>query len=378
MIQNLEVALRAGAITIPKDVIVKMEDLIKYPDGKFTLVCTGSQGEFNAVLNRMASGAHRHVKIKNTDVVVFSSNAIPGNEKYVVRTVDGLMREGSRVIQNGKTHLTGVGPLHLSGHGYYDDHVKLITALNPTYYMPIHGEFHMLVHNAELAEKDCAIPRDHIFVCDSGDVLEITPGGARKNGRIQVGGVMYDDSGSIVSEVVLKDRIHMSQEGIFVVMLTVQRGTGRLLTSPDIISRGFIYLRDSEELMNLIRQYLKQKVARSFGGKKVDMDVLKKEIKDEITHLLYDQTRRTPIVIPVINEVGGGRVVPAAPAKPARREARPGRSRSRRGSSAPEATATPGAATAEYKRPPAKTFPPKQVPDTEVAEPKNHREVPAY
>ena len=132
MIQNLEVALRAGAITIPKDVIVKMEDLIKYPDGKFTLVCTGSQGEFNAVLNRMASGAHRHVKIKNTDVVVFSSNAIPGNEKYVVRTVDGLMREGSRVIQNGKTHLTGVGPLHLSGHGYYDDHVKLITALNPT------------------------------------------------------------------------------------------------------------------------------------------------------------------------------------------------------------------------------------------------------
>ena len=378
MIQNLEVALRAGASTIPKDVIVKMEDLIKYPDGKFTLVCTGSQGEFNAVLNRMASGAHRHVKIKNTDVVVFSSNAIPGNEKYVVRTVDGLMREGSRVIQNGKTHLTGVGPLHLSGHGYYDDHVKLITALNPTYYMPIHGEFHMLVHNAELAEKDCAIPRDHIFVCDSGDVLEITPGGARKNGRIQVGGVMYDDSGSIVSEVVLKDRIHMSQEGIFVVMLTVQRGTGRLLTSPDIISRGFIYLRDSEELMNLIRQYLKQKVARSFGGKKVDMDVLKKEIKDEITHLLYDQTRRTPIVIPVINEVGGGRVAPAAPAKPARREARPGRSRSRRSSPAPEATATPGVATAEYKRPPAKKFPPKQVPDTEVAEPKNHREVPAY
>ena len=235
----------------------------------------------------------------------------------------------------------------------------------------------MLVHNAELAEKDCAIPRDHIFVCDSGDVLEITPGGARKNGRIQVGGVMYDDSGSIVSEVVLKDRIHMSQEGIFVVMLTVQRGTGRLLTSPDIISRGFIYLRDSEELMNLIRQYLKQKVARSFGGKKVDMDVLKKEIKDEITHLLYDQTRRTPIVIPVINEVGGGRVAPAAPAKPARREARPGRSRSRR-SSTHDAAATPEAAPAEYKRPPAKKFPPKQVPDTEVAEPKNHREVPAY
>ena len=305
IIQNLEVALRSGTIKIPKDTIMKMEDIVRQPDGKITIVCTGSQGEFNAVLNRMASGAHKHIKIKGSDVVVFSSNPIPGNEKNVVRTVDGLMREGSDVIQNGKTHLTGVGPLHLSGHGYYDDHIKLINALNPTYYMPIHGEFHMLVHNARLAEKECHIPRQRIFVCDAGDIIEIdAERQAKKAGRIQVGGVMYDDSGAIVSEVVLKDRIHMSQEGMFVVVLTVQRGTGRLLTSPDIISRGFIYLRDSEELMSLIRQYLKQKATRSFAGK-YDLDVVKKEIRDEVTHILYDQTRRTPIVIPVINEIGG-------------------------------------------------------------------------
>ncbi|HMH70158.1 MAG TPA: ribonuclease J, partial [Candidatus Saccharimonadales bacterium] len=291
MIQNLEVALRAGVIKIPKDVVVKMEDVVKLPDGKVTIVCTGSQGEFNAVLNRMASGSHKFIKIKNSDVIVFSSNPIPGNEKYVVRTVDGLMREGSDVIQNGKTHLTGIGPLHLSGHGYYDDHVKLINALNPKYYLPIHGEFHMLHHNAELAEKECGIPRDNIFVCDSGDVIEIDSEGARKSGRIPVGGIMYDDSGAIVSEVVLKDRIHMAGEGMFVVVLTVARGSGRLMTSPDIISRGFIYLRDSEELMGTIRQYLKQKVARSFGGKRVDLDIVKKELKDEITHILYDQTR---------------------------------------------------------------------------------------
>jgi len=305
MIQNLEVALRAGVIKIPKDVVVKMEDVVKLPDGKVTIVCTGSQGEFNAVLNRMASGSHKFIKIKNSDVIVFSSNPIPGNEKYVVRTVDGLMREGSEVIQNGKTHLTGIGPLHLSGHGYYDDHVKLVNALNPKYYLPIHGEFHMLHHNAELAEKEAGIPRENIFVCDSGDVVEIDSEGARKAGRIPVGGIMYDDSGAIVSEVVLKDRIHMASEGMFVVVLTVARGSGRLMTSPDIISRGFIYLRDSEELMGSIRQYLKQKVARSFGGKKVDLDIIKKELKDEITHILYDQTRRTPIVIPVINEIGG-------------------------------------------------------------------------
>ena len=306
MIQNLEVALRANAIKIPKDVVVKMEDIIKLPDGKVTIVCTGSQGEFNAVLNRMATGAHKHIKIKGSDVVVFSSNPIPGNEKYVVRTIDGLMREGSDVIQNGKSHLTGVGPLHLSGHGYYDDHVKLINALNPTYYLPIHGEFHMLAHNAELAEKECAIPANNIFVCDSGDVVEFYhDGSAKKAGRVPVGGIMYDDSGAEVSEVVLKDRIHMANEGIFVVVLTVSKSSGRLLTSHDIISRGFISLRDSEELMNLIRQYLKQKAARLFNGRKLDMETAKKELREELTHLLYDQTRRTPIIIPVINEIGG-------------------------------------------------------------------------
>jgi ribonuclease J len=359
MIQNLEVALRAGTIKIPKDVVVKMEDIVKFPDGKVTIVCTGSQGEFNAVLNRMASGAHKFIKIKNSDVVVFSSNPIPGNEKYVVRTIDGLMREGSDVIQNGKTHLTGVGPLHLSGHGYYDDHVKLINALNPTYYMPIHGEFHMLVHNAELAEKECAIPRDNIFVCDSGDVIEITADGARKNGRVPVGGTMYDDSGAIVSEVVLKDRIHMANEGMFVVVLTVQKGTGRLLTSPDIISRGFIYLRDSEELMGLIRQYIKQKAARGFSGKKTDIDQLKKEIKDEITHILYDQTRRTPIVIPVINEIGGG----------SNSGNNGNNGNQQNGQQNPQQAQRP-AGVKPFVRPAPKQFPPRQQPDTEANQPK--------
>ncbi len=310
MIQNLEVALRTGIIKVPKDVVVKMEDIVKLPDSKVTIVCTGSQGEFNAVLNRMASGSHKYIKIKNSDVIVFSSNPIPGNEKFVTRIVDGLMREGSDVIQNNKTHLTGIGPLHLSGHAYHDDHVNYINALNPKYYMPIHGEFHMLAHNAEIAEQKAGINRSNIFVCDSGDILEVSAEGAKKAGRFPVGGIMYDDNGAIVSEVVLKDRMHMASEGMFIVVLTVQRGNGRLLTSPDIISRGFIYLRDSEELMGLIRQYLKQKVARSFAGKNIDLDAIKKELKEEITHILYDQTRRTPIVIPVINEIGGGANTP--------------------------------------------------------------------
>ena len=354
MIQNLEVALRTGVIKVPKDTVVKMEDIIKMADNKVTIICTGSQGEFNAVLNRMATGAHKYVKIKSSDVVVFSSNPIPGNEKYVVRTVDGLMREGGEIIQNGKTHLTGVGPLHLSGHGYYDDHVRVINAVKPTYYIPNHGEFHMLVHNAELAEKECSIPRDHIFVCDPGDIIEITANGAKKIGRIHAGGVMYDDAGEIVSEVVLKDRIHMSQEGMFVVVLTVQRGTGRLLTSPDIISRGFIYLRDNEELMGMIRQYLKQKASRSFTGR-YDIEVVKKEIRDEITHILYDQTRRTPIVIPVINEVGVNKTVAQRPQMNARVAKQP-----------------------LMPAPSKRKFPRKQVPDTETVVPRKRPDSRSY
>lgn len=312
MLQNLEVALRSNTIKIPKDTIVRMEDVVKLPDSKVIVVCTGSQGEFNAVLNRMASGAHKYLKVKRTDVILFSSSSIPGNEKYIVRTVDNLMREGGDVIQDRKTHLYGVGRIHLSGHAYYDDHVKLINAVKPKFYMPIHGEFHMLVHNAELAAKECAISQDNIFVCDSGDVIEITPDQmAKKAGRVPVGGVMYDDSGEEVSEVVLKDRIHMSNEGMFVVVLTVNKKTGRLLTSPDIISRGFIYLRDSEELMNTIRQYLKQKIARSYSaGRRLDIDDLKRELKDDVAHILYDQTRRTPIVITVVNEISAGGGLP--------------------------------------------------------------------
>lgn len=376
MIQNVEVALRTGTITVPKDVIVKMEDIVKLPDGKVTIICTGSQGEFSAVLNRMANGSHKFIKIKNSDQIVFSSNPIPGNEKYVTRTVDGLMREGSGVIQNGKTHLTGIGPLHLSGHGYYDDHVKLINALNPEYYLPIHGEFHMLVHNAELAEKEAGIPRSNIFVADSGDVIEISDGKAKKAGRVPVGGVMYDDSGEIVSEVVLKDRIHMASEGMFVVVLTVQKGSGRLMTSPDIISRGFIYLRDSEELMGIIRQYLKQKVARTFNGRKVDLDVVKKEIKDELTHVLYDQTRRTPIVIPVINEIGGG----GGGAKQGGNGDQQGRRQGQNGRGPRPQQQPQDAKTgdAHFKRPAPKKFPAPQVPDSEATEPKARPEARAY
>ncbi|MBR2831077.1 ribonuclease J, partial [Candidatus Saccharibacteria bacterium] len=303
MINNLEVALRAKEIKVPKDTIMKMEDIIKLPDEKVCIVCTGSQGELNAVLNRMVTGAHKFIKIKSSDTIVFSSNPIPGNEPHVVNTVDGLLREGAQVIQNGKTHLTNIGPLHLSGHAYYEDHVDLVTRMHPTNYMPYHGEFYMLEHNAEMAENVIGIPRDRILVSDDGDIVELTSDKRiRKAGRIPVGNKLYDDADQPVHEAVIKDRIHISREGIFIIVLTVNKKTGHLMKTPDIVSRAFIYLDNSEELIGKIRHYLRQKTDKSISTDP-EMKVLKEEIKEDISHILFDATGHTPIVIPVINKV---------------------------------------------------------------------------
>ena len=303
MINNVEVALRAKSIKVPKDTIVKMEDIIKLPDEKVCIVCTGSQGELNAVLNRMVTGAHKYIKIKSTDTIVFSSNPIPGNEPHVVNTVDGLLREGAQVIQNGKTHLTNIGPLHLSGHAYYEDHVDFVTRLHPTNYMPYHGEFYMLEHNAEMAENVLGIPKDRILISDDGDIVEFTKDKKiRKNGRIHVGNKLYDDADQLVHEAVIKDRIHISREGIFIIVLTLNKKTGHLMKTPDIVSRAFIYLDNSEELIGKIRHYLRQKTDKSISTDP-EMKVLKEEIKEDITHILFDATGHTPIVIPVINKV---------------------------------------------------------------------------
>ncbi len=303
MINNIEVALRAKAIKVPKDTIVKMEDIIKLPDERVCIVCTGSQGELNAVLNRMVTGAHKYIKIKQTDTIVFSSNPIPGNEPHVVNTVDGLLREGAQVIQNGKTHLTNIGPLHLSGHAYYEDHVDFVTRLHPTNYVPYHGEFYMLQHNAEMAENVIGIPHDRILVSDDGDVIELTKEKTiRKCGRIHVGNKLYDDADLPVHEAVIKDRIHISREGIFIIVLTLNKKTGHLVKTPDIVSRAFIYLDNSEELIGKIRHYLRAKTDKSISTDP-EMKVLKEEIKEDITHILFDATGHTPIVIPVINKV---------------------------------------------------------------------------
>lgn len=301
MINTAEIALRTKELKVPKDTVMKIEDIVKIPDGQVTIICTGSQGELNAVLNRMASGAHKYVKIKGSDVVLFSSNPIPGNEPQVVNTIDGLLREGSSVIQNGRSHLTGIGPIHLSGHAYYDDHVIFVKTLNPRNYMPIHGQFFMLEHNAEMAHNVVGLPKENILVCDNGDIVELLPNKTiRKNGRIHVGSIMFDSSNNEVNDAVVKDRLHIASQGIVVLVMLINKKTGRLAKTSDIISRAFIYLKDNEELMSRIRHYLKIKIDKD-GRNAGDLKELKEEIKDDVSQILYDETAHTPIVIPVIN-----------------------------------------------------------------------------
>lgn len=303
MINAVEIALRSKKIKVPKDTIAKMEDIVKMDDSKVTIVCTGSQGELNAVLNRMATGAHRFVKIKATDVVVFSSSPIPGNEPKVASTVDGLIREGAGVVQHGRGHYHGIGPLHLSGHAYYDDHVRLVETLRPKNYLPVHGEFYMLQHNAEMAQKVLGLKRERILVADSGDIIELTKNKTiKKGGRIHVGSILYDNTGNTVHDAVVKDRLHISTEGVFIIVLTINKKTGRLMKTPDVISRAFVYLKDSEELVGKIRHYLRVKTDREVG-RQIDINDLKQEIKDDVSHLLFDSTGHTPIVIPVVNKV---------------------------------------------------------------------------
>lgn len=300
MMSTVEVAVRAQELHVSKGLIVKMEDALRLPDSQVVILCTGSQGETNAVLHRMATGAHKDIKIKATDCVVLSSNAIPGNEPQVAAVVDDLTRGGSEVFQHGKSHLHGSGPLHLSGHAYYEDHVKLVTTLKPRAYLPVHGEFAMLQRNAEMAANIAGVARDQIFVVDDGDSIELAKGGrVRVAGRVQAGLVLRDQRGRAVHESVIKDRLHIATEGIFTVVATISKKDGRLLKSPDIVSRACTYMKESDALLGTIRASLR----RQFVQKRAIDARFKKELQRTIMHLIYDNTGKAPIVLVVVNQV---------------------------------------------------------------------------
>lgn len=303
MLANIELAVKMGYLKVPRGLIVRMQDAVKLPENQIVILCTGSQGEQNSALTRMSTGDHPFVKIKTGDTVVMSSNPIPGNEKTIVATVDLLMREGALVLQNNTRDLDGYGLLHVSGHASRDDLTEMIRLIRPKYFMPIEGEYHMLTRHAKLAEET-GMKNHQIFIADNGDVLEFTPSRVKSTAKVPAGLIMIDGSGvGDVEGIVLRDRITIAASGIFVIVALVDKKTGQLISSPDIISRGFIYMKENEKLINETRNEIKKIFAKHNAHQPTDWNQFKLKIRDDISNYLYKRTKRNPMVIPVINEV---------------------------------------------------------------------------
>ncbi len=321
MVSTLEMAVRHGFVKIPKGTFIPINSANTLPDDKIVVVCTGSQGEPSAALVRMSTGDHRHIKMKPQDTVVLSSTPIPysGNDANIRSMVDDLLKKDVHVYRHETREVDGCGPLHVSGHASQEEYKDMINYIRPKFFVPIYGDFTAKKYHIELAVEE-GIPRKNTLNVDNGDVITFTSDKMELSGQVPHGTVLVDQTGAIVSNVVVKDRIMMSQDGLVTVVLTVDRKTGQALTSPDIISRGFIYMRDNEELMNELRGELRRAVQQRF--KRIDLDRFKQEIREHVTHFLYDKTQRSPIIIPVVNVIGkGGTVAPngtngEAPAKP--------------------------------------------------------------
>lgn len=303
MVSTLEMAVRNGFVKIPKGTFVPIASVNTLKDHEAVIICTGSQGEPSSALQRMSNGEHRHVKLKEQDTVVLSSSPIPytGNDAKVRSMVDDLYRKGVHVFRHETREIDGCGPLHVSGHASIEEYRDMINMLRPKFFVPIYGDYTAKRQHIEIAVEE-GIPRDKTVNADNGDIIAFTPDKMEIIGKVPHGTVLIDQTGAIVSNVVVKDRLMLSNEGLVAVVLTIDKKTAQLMTSPDIISRGFIYMKGQEELMNDFRAELKRAVAQRF--KRVDLDRFKLELKEHVTHFLYEQTGRSPIVIPVVNVVG--------------------------------------------------------------------------
>lgn len=302
MLGYVEIAVRQGILRIPKGMIVPMQQMNNIPDDQLLIMCTGGQGEPNAALQRMSEGEHKYIKLKADDTVVISSSPIPGNEVRYDQISNRLSRKGVRLFRHPTHELDGCGALHVSGHARRDELREMIQLIQPKFFIPVHAGALRRRYHAELAIQE-GVPRQNVILPNNGDSLYFTGETVERGGQAPYGSLLVDQTGNVVSGLVIKDRLLLSEEGILTVILTVDKKSGQLLTSPDIISRGFIAMRDSGELMSLFRLELRRAVKQRFM--RVDLDRFKVEMRDFVTHFLFDQTGRSPIVIPVVNVIGG-------------------------------------------------------------------------
>ena len=294
MVNVIATASELGYLNIPENTLIEVDQLKNYPDEQTVLITTGSQGESMAALSRMANGTHRKISIKPRDTIIFSSHPIPGNEKAVSNVINELSMKGANVVMQDT---------HVSGHAC-EEEIKLIYSLvRPKYTVPIHGEYKHRKAQARIAEK-MGMEKDHIFMLSSGDVLEVSEDSAKVTGKVHTGAIMVDGLGvGDVGNIVLRDRQHLAEDGIIIVVLTLQSGTGQVLAGPDIVSRGFVYVRGSEDLMESARAVLIDTMDRCMDKNITDWTKIKNEIKDALGDFVWKETQRRPMIMPIIMEV---------------------------------------------------------------------------
>lgn len=296
MERNINISMELGYLKVPQGVLIDIKTINSLPDHKVVVMCTGSQGEEYSALVRMANGDHRHIKIKKNDTVILSASQVPGNELSVESTINKLYREGAEVITNKQLDV------HASGHANREEIKLLLSLVKPKYLIPIHGDYRRFVEHAKLA-VGVGIPLENSLIIENGQIAEFDEQGNGRviSSRIPTGQILIDGSGiGDVGEIVLRDRQTMAKDGVFVVILTIDRNKG-LVTSPDIISRGFVYMREAESLISSAREIAKS-VSTSFinSEETPNWEILKKQLRDKITEYLFEQTARNPMVIPVI------------------------------------------------------------------------------
>ena len=293
MVNIISVASELGYLRIPENTLIEIDQVKNYPDEKVVLITTGSQGESMAALSRMAANIHKKITIKPNDTIIFSSNPIPGNEKAVSKVINELSMKGAKVIFQD---------VHVSGHACQEE-IKLIYSLvKPKYAIPVHGEYRHLTAQKHVVE-DLGIPKENIFILASGNVLEMDEHGAAVTGSVQTGAIFVDGLGvGDVGNIVLRDRQHLSEDGIMIVVMTLERHSNVVLAGPDIVSRGFVYVRESEDLMEHAREVVEKALDSCLERNITDWGKIKNVVKDALGEFLWKRTKRSPMILPIIME----------------------------------------------------------------------------
>lgn len=297
MVNVVKAATDLGYLVIPEGTMVDIDQIDRYPSEKVVIITTGSQGEPMSALSRMAASEHRKIEIEPGDLVIISASPIPGNEKSIFKVINELFKKGADVIYES------LADVHVSGHACQEELKLIHNLVKPKFFMPVHGEYRHLKQHANLANK-LGMPMENIFMMEIGKVLELTTDTAKINGSVTSGRVLVDGLGvGDVGNIVLRDRKHLSQDGLIVVVITTEKETGQVIAGPDIISRGFVYVRESEDLIDKVREIVKTTIVKCEGKNRNDWSSKKSIIKDELRDYLFEKTKRKPMILPIIMEI---------------------------------------------------------------------------